>query len=146
MEDQKADITEILKRIDELTRILRFLLGDLTEISKNLKTALSANSEELQSNSNTNKIFFSKSSQQTLKLNEETAEDNDINHVKNVFPQELVDLLKFEKKDSFLIIKPKQYLGSDFFRKIALVVREKLNGEYVSAGRNSHFRISKKNR
>jgi hypothetical protein len=51
-------------------------------------------------------------------------------------------MLTFEEKDDYIIIKPKQFLGSDNFSKIASKVREN-GGEYISAGKGSHFRIPK---
>jgi hypothetical protein len=39
-------------------------------------------------------------------------------------------------------VKPRQFLGSDNFAKIASIVRE-MDGDYVSAGKQSHFRIPK---
>ena len=54
----------------------------------------------------------------------------------------LAELLTFEIKEDCAIIKPKQFLGSDNFGKIAAIVRE-LKGEYISAGKESHFEIPK---
>jgi len=64
-----------------------------------------------------------------------------ITALKNVigsFPEEVQDLLNFEEKGDKIIITPLQYLGSKDFAKSAAVVRE-LGGEYVSAGKESHF-------
>lgn len=66
-----------------------------------------------------------------------------IQTVKNMFPEDLESLLSFEEKGDYIIIKPRQFLGSDNFAKIASVVRQ-AGGEYVSAGKNSHFRVPKK--
>ena len=57
------------------------------------------------------------------------------------FPADLADLLYLELTEEYVLVKPRQYLGSDNFRRISAIVREELNGEYVSAGRESHFRI-----
>lgn len=65
------------------------------------------------------------------------------NKVKMLFPQELETLLTFEDKGDYIQIKPRQFLGSENFAKIASVVRA-VNGEYVSAGKDSHFRIFRK--
>lgn len=62
--------------------------------------------------------------------------------VKVAFPQELESMLFFEEKNDMVIIKPRQYLGSENFAKIASIVRSQ-NGEYVSAGKESHFRVFK---
>jgi len=62
--------------------------------------------------------------------------------VQKNFPKELERLLQFREESSYIIIKPKQFLGSENFAKIASIARE-LGGEYISAGRDSHFRVSK---
>lgn len=62
---------------------------------------------------------------------------------KQQFPQDLQELLNFTEEGNFVIIKPRSFLGSDNFAKIAATVRS-LGGEYVSKGRDSHFRIPKK--
>lgn len=63
--------------------------------------------------------------------------------IRSEFPEELEALLNFDYKEEFVMIKPKQFLGSDNFAKIASTVRG-LGGEYISAGRDSHFRVYKK--
>ena len=67
-----------------------------------------------------------------------------IQTVRAKFPQDLEKLLNF----SFgvaddIIIKPRQFLGSENFARIAAVVRN-AGGEYVSAGKDSHFRVPAK--
>jgi len=68
----------------------------------------------------------------------ETVED-----VRMKFPEDLDNMLGFEDKGDYVMIKPKQFLGSENFAKIASTVRG-MGGEYISAGRDSHFRIYKK--
>jgi hypothetical protein len=63
--------------------------------------------------------------------------------VRMSFPEELEARLGFEDKGDYITIKPKQFLGSDNFAKIASAVRG-MGGEYISAGRDSHFRVPKK--
>jgi len=63
--------------------------------------------------------------------------------LKTKFPTELADLLKFEDTADLVIIKPRQFLGAENFAKIAQIVRE-VGGDYVSAGKESHFRVPKK--
>jgi hypothetical protein len=60
-----------------------------------------------------------------------------------MFPQDLDTMLAFEDKGDYVMIKPKQFLGSENFAKIASTVRG-IGGEYISAGRDSHFRVYKK--
>jgi hypothetical protein len=65
-----------------------------------------------------------------------------LSSVKLAFPEDLEALLIFEDKGDKIIIKPQQFLGSENFAKIASVVRG-LGGAYVSAGKNSHFKVPK---
>jgi len=51
-------------------------------------------------------------------------------------------MLYFTDEPNHIKVAPRQYLGSENFAKIASVVRD-AGGEYVSAGKNSHFNIPK---
>lgn len=66
-----------------------------------------------------------------------------INVTKSLFPEDLESMLNFEDNEGYITVKPRQFLGSDNFAKIASVVRA-AGGEYVSAGKGSHFRVPKK--
>ena len=69
------------------------------------------------------------------------APSNRLESVKKAFKEDLKTLLAFNcTDDGAVIITPKQFLGAENFAKIASVVNN-LGGEYVSAGKNSHFRI-----
>ncbi len=59
------------------------------------------------------------------------------------FPEDLRSLLSFEETADAWILKPRQFLGSENFAKIAAIVRN-LNGQYISAGKESHFKIPRK--
>lgn len=63
--------------------------------------------------------------------------------IQQAFPEDLAGLLVFELTDEYALVKPRQYLGSDNFRRIASIVRDQLGGEFVSMGKVSHFRISR---
>jgi hypothetical protein len=65
-----------------------------------------------------------------------------VDGVKATFPEGLGSLLSFEDRGDSVVLKPQRFLGSENFAKIASVVRG-LGGEYVSAGKGSHFRIRK---
>jgi len=56
------------------------------------------------------------------------------------FPEDLRGILSFECQANAIIIKPKQFLGSENFAKTASIVKTQ-GGDYVSAGKGSHFRI-----
>lgn len=68
--------------------------------------------------------------------------DRRLESIRQAFPKELQELLIFEEKSDSIIAKPKAFLGSDNFAKIASIVRN-LKGEYISAGKDSHFKIPK---
>ncbi|MCS7124056.1 MAG: hypothetical protein NZ932_01380 [Candidatus Bathyarchaeota archaeon] len=65
-----------------------------------------------------------------------------IGDVKMIFPEDLEGLLNFEDKGEYIKITPRQYLGAENFAKIAQIVRG-AGGDYISAGKDSHFRIPK---
>jgi len=65
-----------------------------------------------------------------------------VEDVKMLFSKDLEDMLSFEEKGEFIVVKPRQYLGSDNFGKIASIIRG-VGGEYISAGKQSHFRVPK---
>lgn len=66
-----------------------------------------------------------------------------VDGVKATFPEDLEALLIFEDKGDSVVLKPQRFLGSNNFGKVASVVRG-LGGEYVSAGKGSHFKVPKK--
>lgn len=63
-----------------------------------------------------------------------------IDNVRVLFPEDLAAMLTFEVKGEFYVIKPRQYLSSENFAKIASIIRD-AGGEYISAGKQSHFII-----
>ena len=67
-----------------------------------------------------------------------------IEDVQKVFPQDLLGLLLFEVTDDYIIVKPRHYLGPENFARIASIIREQLKGEYVSHGKESHFKVPRK--
>lgn len=72
----------------------------------------------------------------------EKAAEADVETIKSKFPEDLASLLTFEAVGEYITIKPRQFLGSDAFSKIASIVRG-LGGEYLSMGKQSHFRVSR---
>ncbi len=55
-------------------------------------------------------------------------------------PPETVELLTFTLEEDAVIIRPKGFLGSENFAAIAALTRD-IGGEYVSAGKESHFKV-----
>jgi len=66
--------------------------------------------------------------------------NGELEKVKDAFPEDQRSLLEFTLSKDFVKIVPRQYLGSDNFAKILKIVKSK-NGEYVSAGKESHFKV-----
>ena len=149
MGEEKPKIEDLVKRIDDLIRVLKFLSEDLADISTNLKAGLGSHPQS-QAAEPSRSLSQPKSSQQTIPVTEPSSTLILIDDVKSaedvqkVFPQDLSNMLFFEETDEHILVKPKLFLGSDNFRRIANIIRDQLGGEYVSAGKDSHFRISKK--
>ena len=59
------------------------------------------------------------------------------------FPKDLADMLSFHDEGNWFKVVPKVFLGSENFSKVCSIIRE-LDGEYISAGKESHFKIPKK--
>jgi len=117
MSERKLSIEELLERIEELLNVLKLVSRDLSDISKELKAvgvpeAVPTPPEGLR-----------------------TTED-----VRVLFPKDLGEMLTFEESGEYIVVKPRQFLGSENFAKIASIIRE-AGGEYISAGKASHFRV-----
>ena len=67
-----------------------------------------------------------------------------IEDVEAKFPKELAGLVTFTATKDHIIVKPRGYLGTDTFSKIASIIKDQLGGEYISAGKESHFRIPRR--
>lgn len=120
--EEKVNIKELSQKVDELLNVLKVVSADLSDVSKSLKS-----------------LTVQKVTTPTLGV---PFEKKDLNSVKEAFSSELEDMLIFEDSGKFVLVKPRRFLGSDNFAKIASIVRE-LGGEYVSAGRDSHFKIAR---
>jgi hypothetical protein len=123
MGEEKVNIQELARKVDELLNVLNVISGDLAEVSKSLKAVSGPATAPA--------ISVTPSEKQ-----------RSVNDVKQAFSSELAGMLIFEESGTFIIVKPRRFLGSDNFAKIASIVRN-LGGEYISAGRNSHFKVPK---
>ena len=135
MGEEKVNIQELAQKVDELLNVLKVVSGDLAEVSKSLKDA-------------TRKVKGQTGiTKQTVVAPvvpaSSSGKKSSVNEIKQAFSPELVGMLLFEESGKLVIVKPRRFLGSENFAKIASIVRE-LGGEYISAGRNSHFEIAKK--
>jgi len=131
MTEEKETISDLLKRIDELIDIFKILSEDMKEISTDLRNAIGAVKPEISP----------AAAPRTL---ETPPISRTIDDIQRVFPRDLAGMLFFEESGENIIIKPRQYLGSDNFARIASIIRDELRGEYISAGRDSHFRVPRK--
>jgi hypothetical protein len=68
------------------------------------------------------------------------ASQDDAQNIAEKFPEDLRGILSFECQADAIIIKPRQFLGSETFAKVVDIVKQQ-GGEYVSAGKDSHFRV-----
>lgn len=130
MSEEKEKVEKLVNRIDELLVILNRVAEDLRQVSASLKSlAVSRLAPSMPVPTPTMPVAYEKM---------QTVED-----IKMMFPENLEDLLGFEEKEDYIVVKPRQFLGSDNFAKIASIVRG-VGGEYISAGKASHFRVPRK--
>jgi hypothetical protein len=140
MSDNREQIERLTKRVDELVVILNDIEEDLRQVSSSLKSLAVSQITQVSRAPSPIPVSPTPSLPGAPKLSERVKEIEDI---KMMFPEDLEDLLSFEEKDEYVVIKPRQFLGSDNFSKIASAVRS-MGGDYVSAGKASHFRVPKK--
>ncbi len=129
---EREKIEKLIEKVDELLVVLNSVSEDLRAISTSLKSI--AISQMAPPSPPTPAISISKTPE---------IEKVEISDLKNIFPEDLGALLAFEDRGDFIMIKPRQFLGSENFARIAAIVRE-AGGEYISAGKESHFRVPKK--
>jgi len=120
MSEEKTSREQVLQRINELLDILKTISQDLADIAKSLKEV---------------EVPAAAPAAPPSEVKRRSADD-----VRTLFPKDLEDMLLFEEKEEYIVIRPRQYLGSENFAKIASIVREQ-GGEYISAGKESHFRV-----
>lgn len=129
MSEKKPSVEEVLQRIDQLLVVLKDIAQDLADISKSLKAS---------------GVSAPVTAPSPVPAPAPTPAERmrSVKDVKTLFPKELEDMLNFDETAQYIIIKPRQYLGSENFAKIASIVRG-TGGEYISAGKESHFRVSR---
>jgi hypothetical protein len=136
MSEEKKNLEKLVQRIDELLMVLNQVAEDLRQVSISLKSiAVSQLPQPLATPPTlpTPAPAIPKAPERMQAIED----------IKMMFPEDLEDLLSFEEKEDYIMIKPRQFLGSENFAKIASVVRG-IGGDYVSAGKASHFRVPKK--
>ena len=125
MTAEKEKLERLLERIDEILLVLKGISDDLRTVSASLKSMAVSQ-------------ITHPPTQPSAPVSRESLQD-----IRMSFPEDLENLLNFEEKPDYIMIKPRQFLGSENFAKIASTVRG-MGGEYISAGKDSHFRVPKK--
>jgi hypothetical protein len=141
----KEKMDDLVHKIDDLLSVLKNVSEDLKTVSSSLKSMAVAQITSSQA-SPTPRPVPSESPLHSAASTPQAppeAKSQDVNDIRTMFSPDLTNLLLFEDKGEYVMIKPKQFLGSENFAKIASTVRS-VGGEYVSAGRDSHFRVYKK--
>jgi len=133
MSEAKPNTEEILQRLSEVLDVLTRLSEDLQDIAKSLKTI----SPRVAPTIAPPAVPSAAPPVLTPKPVEKGIED-----IRMMFTKELEAMLIFEDKGDFIKVTPRQFLGSENFAKIASTIRE-AGGEYISAGKGSHFRVPK---
>lgn len=122
MGEEKISINQLARKVDELLNVLNVISGDLAEVTRSLKAVSESTIPEVSVTPSEKK--------------------RSLKSVKQAFSAELAGMLIFEESGNLIIVKPRRFLGSDNFARIASIIRD-IGGEYVSAGRNSHFKVPK---
>lgn len=137
MSADKEKLNQLLSKVDELTVTLNKVSEELRSVSASLKSlAVGQITQPQPRTAQAPPVPTPPPTSVGSKLR--TLDD-----IRMSFPEELETRLSFEEKEEYIIIKPKQFLGSENFAKIASAVRG-MGGEYISAGKDSHFRVPKK--
>jgi hypothetical protein len=148
MSGEKEKLNQLVEKIDELLSIMKDVSEDLKTVSASIKSLAVGQITSTPQPSMVPKAISSSprtspSPTAPRVAAPSTANTQRIEDVRMMFPENLDTMLLFEDKGDYVMIKPKQFLGSENFAKIASTVRG-IGGEYISAGRDSHFRVYKK--
>jgi hypothetical protein len=133
MSGDKEYLEKLAEKVEELLIVLNNIAEDLRTVAASLKTiAVSQLSQPPPAPTPASKVPEHPPVEKPLGIED----------VKMMFPEDLEGLLNFEDKGEYIKITPRQYLGAENFAKIAQIVRG-AGGDYISAGKDSHFRIPK---
>jgi hypothetical protein len=131
----KEKLNELAGKVEELTIKLAKVSEELKSVSTSLKSLATGQiNPPAQPTIQTVQAPATPATGQKLRT---------LDDIRMSFPEELESLLGFEEKGDYIIIKLMGFLGSEKFAKIASAVRG-MGGEYISAGKESHFRVPKK--
>ena len=130
MSTDKEKLNELVGKVDKILKALSDISEEMRSVSASMKSLAGGQ-------------ITQPTATQAPTPPEAGAKQRSLDEMRMSFPEELEARLSFEEKGDYIIIKPKQFLGSENFAKIASAVRG-MGGEYISAGKDSHFRVPKK--
>ena len=135
MSTDKEKLNELAGKVDKILKALSDISEEMRSVSASMKSLAGG------------QITPAPATQATATPEAATkqggAKQRSLDDIRMSFPEELEARLSFEEKGDYIVIKPKQFLGSENFAKIASAVRG-MGGEYISAGKDSHFRVPNK--
>jgi hypothetical protein len=157
MSSDKEKLYQLSARVDEMLISVNKITEELRSISASIKLLAVGQGQTVQTNSTAAKsTMFNPTGTQSSSMQSSSSIIVDstmtsqsetklrsLDDVRMSFPEDLEAKLAFEDKEDYITVKPKQFLGSDNFAKIASAIRG-MGGEYISAGKDSHFRVPKK--
>jgi hypothetical protein len=148
MSADKEKLNQLVEKIDELLSVLKDVSEDLKTISASVKSLAVAQITTKPASATLKPSASAPAPRPTnpaapASTAPVAAKSQNLEDIRMMFPEDLDTMLAFEDKGDYVMIKPKQFLGSENFAKIASTVRG-IGGEYISAGRDSHFRVYKK--
>lgn len=129
---EREYLEKLAEKVEELLIVLNNIAEDLKMVAASLKSIAVAQLGQPKQALTTTTAPEQPSAEKPLGIED----------VKMMFPEDLEGLLNFEDKGEYIKITPRQYLGAENFAKIAQIVRG-AGGDYISAGKDSHFRIPK---
>jgi hypothetical protein len=136
----KEKLNQLLEKVDEMSTSINKISEELRSVSASLKSLAVGQITQSQARSPAPQTPVAPPPTVAPR---ESSKIRTLDDIRMSFPEELESRLSFDEKGDYIIIKPKQFLGSENFAKIASAVRG-MGGEYISAGKDSHFRVPKK--
>ena len=152
MSSDKEKLNQLSARVDELIVTINKVMEELRSISASIKllsvAQIQSQTVATPNSSTTSPVKSTYTATVSTEINSISTSQTEtklrsLEDVCMSFPEDLEAKLFFEDKEDYITVKPKQFLGSDNFAKIASTIRG-MGGEYISAGKDSHFRIPKK--
>jgi len=137
MSTEKEKLNQLQAKVDELAVTLNKVSEELRSVSASMRSLAGGQVTQPPA------AAYSPTPASATPSRETGSKLRSLDDIRMSFPEELEARLSFEEKGDYIIIKPKQFLGSENFAKIASAVRG-MGGEYISAGKDSHFRVPKK--